>query len=269
MKHYLSVLAIFKNESHIMKEWIEHYIAEGVDHFYLINNFSTDDFMSILQDYRYCITCMHSNIPNIDLKDPQGVNYNAAFENHIDTEWLIVVDLDEFMYSKKHTLRNDIQAIHHSKPEIACLRIGWKIYGSNGLLQQPKSVVKNFTKRCTNTQGLVKNIFKTDAILSFDLHKVELKEGFVALNIPFIQDTNFSLFMLEETVINAPIQLNHYRLQSKEYWNKKINRGDLDSKNQEVYLNVDFFQAFDEISNIIEDTELYQKQKTLYDLIDL
>ena len=34
----LSILAMFKNESWIIKEWIEHYLLEGVDHFYLIDN---------------------------------------------------------------------------------------------------------------------------------------------------------------------------------------------------------------------------------------
>ena len=32
------IVAIFKNESHILEEWIQHYIKEGVQHFYLINN---------------------------------------------------------------------------------------------------------------------------------------------------------------------------------------------------------------------------------------
>ena len=38
MPHYLSVLGIFKNEAHIFAEWIEHYLTEGVDHFFLVDN---------------------------------------------------------------------------------------------------------------------------------------------------------------------------------------------------------------------------------------
>ena len=37
-KYYLSVGAMFKNESHILKEWLDHYLREGVDMFLLINN---------------------------------------------------------------------------------------------------------------------------------------------------------------------------------------------------------------------------------------
>ena len=43
--YYLSILAIFKNEAMNLKEWIEHYILNGVEHFYLINNGSTDNFL--------------------------------------------------------------------------------------------------------------------------------------------------------------------------------------------------------------------------------
>lgn len=55
-KYYLSVGAIFKNEAHILEEWIQHYLAEGVDHFYLIDNGSTDNFMEILNRYTDKVT---------------------------------------------------------------------------------------------------------------------------------------------------------------------------------------------------------------------
>ena len=32
-----------------MKEWLEHYINEGVEHFYLIDNGSDDEYMKILE----------------------------------------------------------------------------------------------------------------------------------------------------------------------------------------------------------------------------
>ena len=50
-RYYLSLIAIFKNESWILKEWIEHYIHQGIDHFFLIDNGSNDNYMSILQPY--------------------------------------------------------------------------------------------------------------------------------------------------------------------------------------------------------------------------
>jgi hypothetical protein len=34
IRYKFSVGAIFKNEEHILKEWIEHYIHHGADHFF-------------------------------------------------------------------------------------------------------------------------------------------------------------------------------------------------------------------------------------------
>jgi hypothetical protein len=48
------VCAVFKNESHILEEWLLHYIYRGIDHFYLVNDNSTDD-------YKYIIDKIHMN----------------------------------------------------------------------------------------------------------------------------------------------------------------------------------------------------------------
>lgn len=45
------VIAIFKNETIDMKEWIEHYIWQGASHIYLADNESTDLPLTILQPY--------------------------------------------------------------------------------------------------------------------------------------------------------------------------------------------------------------------------
>lgn len=50
-KHYLSILSIFKNEAPFLKEFIEYYLLMGVDHFYLYNINSEDDYADILRPY--------------------------------------------------------------------------------------------------------------------------------------------------------------------------------------------------------------------------
>ena len=40
--HYLSVVAIMKNEKPYLKEWLEYHLMQGVEHFYLCDNDSTD-----------------------------------------------------------------------------------------------------------------------------------------------------------------------------------------------------------------------------------
>ena len=52
----ISVLAMFKNESSTIKDWIDHYLAEGVEHFYLIDNGSTDDTTDKISRYSTYLT---------------------------------------------------------------------------------------------------------------------------------------------------------------------------------------------------------------------
>jgi hypothetical protein len=94
---FLSLGAIFKNEAFIMEEWISHYIDEGVEHFYLIDNGSTDNYKEILDKFGSKITLF------VDPKrHAQAELYNKYFKpvNRMNT-WMIIVYLDEFMYSRK------------------------------------------------------------------------------------------------------------------------------------------------------------------------
>lgn len=51
MVYGLAVAAIFKNEEHSMVEWIEHYLRRGAEHFYLIDDGSTDRSVEFLKPY--------------------------------------------------------------------------------------------------------------------------------------------------------------------------------------------------------------------------
>jgi glycosyltransferase involved in cell wall biosynthesis len=100
-KYNLSVGAIFKNESHSIKEWIMHYLHHGVEHFYLINDNSTDNFMEILQEYidKDIVTLF-----NVDEPYYLGRQRNL-YNRHIlpllkESKWLLMVDLDEYVWSK-------------------------------------------------------------------------------------------------------------------------------------------------------------------------
>ena len=63
--HYLSVGAIFRNESDSIVEWLKHYIYHGVTHFYLINDNSNDDSVAKIQEFidKGVVTLYHSNEP--------------------------------------------------------------------------------------------------------------------------------------------------------------------------------------------------------------
>ena len=47
----LAVVAIFKEEGRYLKEWLDYHLLAGVEHFYLYNNDSSDDYAEVLAPY--------------------------------------------------------------------------------------------------------------------------------------------------------------------------------------------------------------------------
>jgi len=98
---YLSVMAIFKNETMNLKVWLDHYLWQGVEHFYLIDNGSTDTPLEILQSYidNGLVTYFYRPEKYCQVEHYRNV-YDA--ENIREkTEWLCICDLDEFFLELK------------------------------------------------------------------------------------------------------------------------------------------------------------------------
>ena len=48
-KYNVSICAIFKNEAPYLREWIEFNHLVGIEHFYMYNNNSEDDYLVVLK----------------------------------------------------------------------------------------------------------------------------------------------------------------------------------------------------------------------------
>ena len=46
----IAILAIFKDEAHIIYEWCKYHLDFGFDHIYMINNESKDDYQKIISE---------------------------------------------------------------------------------------------------------------------------------------------------------------------------------------------------------------------------
>lgn len=225
MKYSLAVLAIFKNESMIIKEWIEHYIWQGVEHFYLINNDSSDNYLNIIQPY---INKGLIDLYHFPEKHKQEEHHNKVF-NLIkqDIEWLIVCDLDEFWFGVKKNLSNYIKEL---PKDINRIKLYWDLFGSSGYDKQPENIRTSFVYRKSEQirthSGFSKCILKANETILLDVHDHYHK------NYDFSRSpkTNYKDTINEwKTVYDDldNIRLFHYQIMSKEYFSKvKMSRGD-------------------------------------------
>lgn len=250
-KYYLSVGAMFKNESHSIKEWIMHYLHHGVEHFYLINDNSCDNFMENIQEYidKNIVTLFNVNEPYY-LGRQRNLYTNYILPHIKETKWLLIVDLDEYVWSKIDT---NLCNILKSSENYAQIQIRQTIFGSNGHIAQPKYIVKSFTKKIKDNSNDRKYKYLVNSSYEFshlNIHHADF------LDTNLTNDYSKFIIIYPEYLI-----MNHYCCQSREFWNNtKCTRGDAD--NYLVRIHEDFHH-YD--INEEEDFELYNQNLQLYE----
>jgi hypothetical protein len=261
----VSVLAMFKNESWIIKEWIKHYLTEEVEHFYLIDNGSTDNYRDKIKEYMEYITLIidPTRLPS---GNTQSFLYKKHYLNKIkeETEWILVCDIDEYVYSRKNykTISNFLKNVPKN---IEKIWIPWKIFGSNNHKNQPDNIVKSFIKRGNSVKqefGLGKCIARTKNLINFGCcgHNIQLTKN----NFPYYPNLKIILKNDNLKELNNLdshfLHLNHYMTMSEEYYREiKCKRGGGESGIIYKY-TIKYFYDNQKIYNSIQDTELFNKK---------
>lgn len=259
---FLALGAIFKNEAHIFQEWIEHYLSEGVEHFYLIDNGSTDDYRKILQPY---IDAKQVTLFEDQTQHAQAALYNKYFQPILPTTtWFIVCDFDEFIYTTAE-LSTVASFLRSLNPSVGAVKIPWVMFGSSGLIDQPASVIDAFLLRqdySTPVASNVKCIYRTTAIAGdMDIHRSDLKPDYTMIYAnrqptQNLEDTRIKLSELE--IAQSEIRMNHYAVQSKSWFeNVKMTRGDVNATKYDKSRNDEYFRSYD--FNEVFDDALYLK----------
>ena len=272
------IVAIFKNESEILEEWINHYINEGCLQFFLIDNGSTDNYLPIINKYNKYIYLVIDNT-----KYKQSELYQKYFINKVKKyNWVLVCDLDEFVYARKgfKTITDYLNTLPNNISQIA---IPWKIFGSNGFntldKKEPDNVISNFTKRTnynksSGFQGVsqiignykmnsCKNIVRTNMLTYFGVHNHIYKKGNTNMsnNISLKNSTSF-VPINEDILQSSYLHLNHYVTRSLDWFTRiKMTRGDAVSKSANNVRNLVYFNQYNEFSNDMDDFELLEKRK--------
>ena len=241
MKYYLSVAAAFKNESWNLKEWILHYKHHGVDHIYLVNDESADNYQEILQPFidDKFVTLFHNDISRRYVGRQVDVNNKYFLPICNETQWIAQVDLDEFLYSP---LDINLKNIFKKYENYGTVITNWVWFNSNDRLTQPQDgIVKNFITRAEYKDQVwmthrshaaqygqeepewfhlwaPKAIANTKfGVRTFNIHDIPTSGK--TINLSFIGNPD-----------NPELLLNHYQLQSREYWETvKMNRGGLNN----------------------------------------
>jgi len=260
-------VSLFKNETAILKEWLDHYINEGVDTFFLTDNGSTDNYMPILEPYLKTGQVVLNVNPK---KYAQVEHLNFFLKDAQKYDWVIVIDLDEFIYARRgyKTIKDYLKEVN---PDVKKIHVPWKLYGSSGNVKQPKSVIQGFVHRrkypddlnhISAYKSLVdkKTIVRGKDVVRLDLHNSMVKDEPVVIfpNNESYNNRDYYMWVTEKMLNESYLHLNHYRIQSVEAFKKKQTRGDAHTKKGNGYRTRKYFKFFDFKDKF--DTELKNKK---------
>ena len=241
----LSILSIFKNETMNLKVWIDHYLWQGVEHFYLIDNDSTDSPLSILQEYIDNGIVTYYFRPE---KHQQSNHYRYVFDNEKlkeKTKWLCICDLDEFFFGTEKKLAETINDFNN----FDVIYTNSYFYGSDNLIDHPKDIRTSNIHRQEDMKNGIKYIFKTSVVndsseiwIHWLVHSGSLQKKILST----------------ETFNNTKIRLNHYCIQSLEYFmSVKMTRGAADILENDHIRDFKYFEKYMK-NSIIKDDLLKQ-----------
>ena len=171
-RHHIAVIAIFRNEAHVLREWIEHYLAFGVDHFYLIDNNSNDDYRTVLAPY------IERGLIDLFFTARDGFQIGAYTELlpvlKEEAEWIGVFDLDEFIYPPHDCCFAEVLE-GFAQHEV--ILAPWLSFGSSGFVAQPGSVTESFTWRglAQVSRAFLKAFSRTRSVQLLSQHNPEIR----------------------------------------------------------------------------------------------
>jgi len=234
-EYKVSILAIFKNESRYLKEWIEFHRIVGVDHFFLYNNNSDDDYFRILEPYIEdgTVTLVQWSKNQAQMECYQdGVE---RFKNR--TEWMAIIDIDEFIVPNATDNIYDFLKKFNNCPSVI---IYWKMFGTSGLSDREKDslVIEDFTVSWRKYSDIGKCFYNTKFDVVKDITQNSCMHHFLWTEFKHKKVPAINLFgkICVPTYNpipsyadkdNFPIQINHYFTKSFAEFADKSSKGDV------------------------------------------
>lgn len=241
----VSFCTIFKNEAVYLKEWIEFHKIVGVDHFFMYNNNSEDDYLSVLQPY---IDSGDVTLVQWPHNQAQMQCYQECVARFSDqTRWLGFIDLDEFVVPKA---QDDIYShLKMFEKNRGAVIVYWKLFGTSGRFDRERTglVTEDFTvcwkKYCDIGKCFYNTAYGFDGASAKNCalhHKfwARLKGRDVPPVNIFDKVCNGQNHKATQT--DFPIQINHYFTKSYVEYAEKRSKGDVYFKinpHDEEYFN--------------------------------
>lgn len=231
-KYNVSICAIFKNEAQYLKEWIEFNTLSGIEHFYLYNNNSEDNFDIVLEPY---IKSGLVTLLSWEKDQAQMECYKDGIARFKDeTKWLGFIDIDEFVVPIKSM--NIYELLNQYDNKRGTVVFYWKMFCSSGLMDRDrgKLVTESFTVCWPKMDTVGKCFYNTSFDIPFDdprntMFHHSLWTSYKGKIFPPVNSEGYFVFYDINKVRNNDfsVQINHYFTKSFQEYKEKKSKGDV------------------------------------------
>ncbi|MDM8334498.1 glycosyltransferase family 92 protein [Limosilactobacillus panis] len=244
-KYDVVLCAIFKNEAPYLREWIEYHLIVGVDHFYLYNNDSDDNYKEVLKPY---IDEEKVTLIDFPYKHAQMKAYCDCIEKfRKSAKWIGFLDIDEFVVPIKYNSIYDFLENFNNRPSV---KLYWKVFGTSGLINRDVHdlVTEDFKIAWPKYDEVGKCFYNTRFNVNVKSPKMKTLHhifwgNWNGIDIPPVNCfDSISLRGFDHVKSSEfPIQINHYFTKSyNEYFGVKAKKGDVFYKKNH-YISKSFF----------------------------
>lgn len=223
-KYYLSICAIFRNEARFLKEWIEYHKMIGVQHFYLFNHLSEDNYREVLNPYLAKGVVELIDWP-YEAKNHKQWNriqcdaYNKILsEKGKETFWLAAIDTDEYILPLETSSLSEFLKKYE---QFGGLAVNWQLYGTSGIKHIPEdrtligTLIKKAPKDFENNK-FVKTIFQPKKVKKMSKpHHCKYKRPYFHVTE---NQSPFPPKSLTHFVSIDRIRINHYTYRDEEFF---------------------------------------------------
>lgn len=274
-KYFLCIYTIFQNEARFLKEWLDLHMREGIEHFFLVDHGSSDDWLPVVRPYidRGIVTVK-------SLGTSAGSNDRLRME-HADfaldaTEWLLVQDIDEFTFSVQE--KSIAEFLRGLPADVHQVAVPWVLFGTGGNDTQPPHVVPTCTRsedlrlRATLDDSVrpwtVKSILRPRYLRHMRVHVHDVVGRTVVANST-LDEVRSKFFIPNRLAADDSMLIlqNHYVFRSKEFYKIKMARsGYWKEQNRGVKTYTwEVFEREEAVLNAVENRRLFEKHRDYYE----
>ncbi len=236
-KYTLSICAIFQDEAPFLREWIEFHKLVGVEHFYLCNHCSNDNYLEVLEPYIQSGLVELTNVlePCDSLKaylPLQCACYTAGLKSARGvSKWVAFIDIDEFLFPVKD---QSLQRVLANYEEFGGVFANWRMFGTSGVkkLRPDQLLVETLTScsiKSFRENTYVKSIVRPECATHFaHPHFPIYLEGYYGVNtdrFPFEGPCLPGAPPMSSYHLGNKLRINHYWTRDEDFfYSKKIER---------------------------------------------